>query len=242
MIFCPSANPQTNQKLTKSLTKSVETGTPHKNVPPKRGGTQTSNQLFSNEHATTQSRSAGRGKYLCLARPCGAVSERERYSPPCAPQQPAPRASSSPLAPQSTPSGGCTPGTPRAPRHQHAGARSSGTSTPLRPRAQTPRPTQCARRVCCSAPRGPSRRRRHHGTCGNLGKALLLGGLGKLVIHRGPLVVLARGSVAQVVQSARNGSVMQILKPQLGVFGLVSRRLGKDVRDLNVASFLALDS
>lgn len=81
MIFCPSANPQTNQKLTKSLTKSVETGTPHKNVPPKRGGTQTSNQLFSNEHATTQSRSAGRGKYLCLARPCGAVSERERYFP-----------------------------------------------------------------------------------------------------------------------------------------------------------------
>ena len=35
---------------------------PHtKTCRPKRGGTQTSNQLFSNEHATTQRRSAGRG-------------------------------------------------------------------------------------------------------------------------------------------------------------------------------------
>ncbi|MEO2540419.1 hypothetical protein ABG983_10365, partial [Collinsella aerofaciens] len=42
MIFCPSASPPTNQKLTKSLTKSVETGTPHKQTcRPKRGGTQT---------------------------------------------------------------------------------------------------------------------------------------------------------------------------------------------------------
>ena len=75
---------------------------------------------------------------------------------------------------------------------------------------------------------------------GDLGKALLLGGLGKLVIHRGPLVVLARGGVAQVVQSARNGTVVQVLKPQLGMLGLVARRLGKDIRNLNVAVLFGL--
>ena len=37
MIFCPSTNPTTNQKLTKSLTEIVETGTPYKNVPPQKG-------------------------------------------------------------------------------------------------------------------------------------------------------------------------------------------------------------
>ena len=61
MIFCPSASPPTNQKLTKILTEIVKTGTPNKTCRPDRGGTQTSNQLFSNEHATTGSRSAGRG-------------------------------------------------------------------------------------------------------------------------------------------------------------------------------------
>ena len=35
MIFCPSTNPPTNQKLTKSLTEIVETGTPHKQCRPK---------------------------------------------------------------------------------------------------------------------------------------------------------------------------------------------------------------
>ena len=35
MIFCPSTNPTTNQKLTKSLTEIVETGTPHKMRRPK---------------------------------------------------------------------------------------------------------------------------------------------------------------------------------------------------------------
>ncbi len=35
MIFCPSTNPPTNQKLTKSLTEIVETGTPHKKCRPK---------------------------------------------------------------------------------------------------------------------------------------------------------------------------------------------------------------
>lgn len=75
---------------------------------------------------------------------------------------------------------------------------------------------------------------------GDLDKALLLGGLGELVVHRGPLVVLARSGVAQVVQSARNGAVVQILKPQLGVLGLVARRLGKNIRDLNVAVLFGL--
>ena len=35
MIFCPSTNPPTNQKLTKSLTEIVKTGTPHKKCRPK---------------------------------------------------------------------------------------------------------------------------------------------------------------------------------------------------------------
>lgn len=35
MIFCPSTNPSTNQKLTKSLTEIVKTGTPHKKCCPK---------------------------------------------------------------------------------------------------------------------------------------------------------------------------------------------------------------
>ena len=33
---------------------------------------------------------------------------------------------------------------------------------------------------------------------------------------------------------------MQILKPQLGVLGLVARRLGKDIRDLDVAVLFGL--
>ena len=76
--------------------------------------------------------------------------------------------------------------------------------------------------------------------CGNLGKALLLGGLGKLVVHRGPLVVLARSGITQVVQGVGNGAVVQILKPQLGVLGLVACGLGKDIRDLNVAVLFGL--
>lgn len=37
MIFYPSTSPPTNQKLTKSLTKSVETGTPRKTRRPPKG-------------------------------------------------------------------------------------------------------------------------------------------------------------------------------------------------------------
>ena len=76
--------------------------------------------------------------------------------------------------------------------------------------------------------------------CGNLGKALFLGGLGELVVHRGPLVVLTRGGIAQIVQGIGDGAIVQILKPQFGVLGLVASRLGKDVRDLNVAVLLGL--
>ena len=65
--------------------------------------------------------------------------------------------------------------------------------------------------------------------CSNLGKALFLGGLGKLVVHRSPLVVLARSGITQVVQGVGNGAVVQILKPQLGVLGLVACGLGKDI-------------
>ena len=75
---------------------------------------------------------------------------------------------------------------------------------------------------------------------GDLGKTLLFGGLGELVIHRGPLVVLARGGIAQVVQRIRNSTVVQVLKPQLGMLGLVARRLCKDIRNLNVAVLFGL--
>lgn len=77
MIFCPSALTPTDQNLTKSLTEIVKTGTPHKKCRPKRGGTQTSNQLFSNEHATTRSGPGG-PDYLPSTRPCEAVSEEGR--------------------------------------------------------------------------------------------------------------------------------------------------------------------
>mgnify|MGYP007039089132 CR=1 FL=1 len=60
MSFRPSASPPTNQKLTKSLTKSVETGTT-KNVPPKREARKLNYQLFCSEHVATQRRGAGRG-------------------------------------------------------------------------------------------------------------------------------------------------------------------------------------
>lgn len=60
MIFCPSANPPTNQKLAKSLTEIVKTGTT-KNVPPKRAARKLNYQLFCSEHVATQRRGAGRG-------------------------------------------------------------------------------------------------------------------------------------------------------------------------------------
>ena len=86
MIFCPSTNPPTNQKLTKSLTKIVETGTPQKRAVPKRGGTQSYYQLFCNEHATTRRRSAGREAGSPSLNATLRSREREgKVSPPCAP-------------------------------------------------------------------------------------------------------------------------------------------------------------
>ena len=78
MIFCPSTNPPTNQNLTKSLTKSVKTGTPYKNVPPQKG--RHTNQSIS-QNSLASPRRQTRGVCLCLARPCEAVSERERDAP-----------------------------------------------------------------------------------------------------------------------------------------------------------------
>ena len=80
-IFWPSTLTPTDQNLTNSLTKTVETGTPQKRAAPKRGGTQPflSAFLYRARDDPTPERKAG--KYLCLARLCEAVSERERYFP-----------------------------------------------------------------------------------------------------------------------------------------------------------------
>lgn len=160
------------------------------------------------------------------------MSERERYFPALRLQQPAPSASSSPPAPQSTPWGGYTPehtSGASAPTCRCPQFRYFHTFTPSR---STPRPTRCARRVCCKA-RGPSTA----ATPRNLRQSRQ---------SPPPRRSLANSShirsTSSRPQRRRAGCPecperppVQILCPQLGVLGLVARRLGKNIRDLNVA-------
>ena len=74
----------------------------------------------------------------------------------------------------------------------------------------------------------------------DLGKALLVGRLGKAGIHVGPLVVLTRGSIAQVGEGVGHLAIVQVLKPELCMLALVARGLGKDVGDLDEALLLCL--
>ena len=71
---------------------------------------------------------------------------------------------------------------------------------------------------------------------GQLGKALLLGLLGKGRIHISPLVILTLGGVQQVLGGI--AQLTQRLKPHLGVFLLVFGGLGKNFSDLLVAFLL----
>ena len=73
---------------------------------------------------------------------------------------------------------------------------------------------------------------------GQLGKALLLGGLGHLLIHLGPLFVLAGGGGLQVGGGVADAA--QLLEPQLRVLLLVAGGFGEDCGDLLEALLLGL--
>ena len=73
---------------------------------------------------------------------------------------------------------------------------------------------------------------------GQLGEALLLGGLGKALVHVRPLVVLAVGRGRQVLRGAADAR--QLLEPHLGVLFLVVRGFQEEGRDLLKALLLGL--
>ena len=73
---------------------------------------------------------------------------------------------------------------------------------------------------------------------GDFLEALLVRSLRERGIHTGPLVVLARGGIAQVGEGVGHLAAVQVLEPQLGMLGLVAGRLGKDAADLDVALLL----
>ena len=75
---------------------------------------------------------------------------------------------------------------------------------------------------------------------GDLLEALLVGDLSELVVHVGPLVVLAIGGIVQIRDRVRNSTIMQVLEPNLGMLFLVLRSLEEDVRNLNVTLVLRL--
>ena len=74
----------------------------------------------------------------------------------------------------------------------------------------------------------------------DLREALFLGHVGELLVHLGPLVVLARGRVLEVLRGGRNAAVMQQLEPQLRVLLLVVGRLLEDGRNLLITVLLGL--
>ena len=75
---------------------------------------------------------------------------------------------------------------------------------------------------------------------GDLLEALLVSILGHLIVHIGPLVVLALGSGVQVLHGAANTA--QQLEPDLGMLLLVVGSLLKDLGDLDIAVLLGLGS
>ena len=82
----------------------------------------------------------------------------------------------------------------------------------------------------------------HFKLFGYLVKALLACLLGKGGIHVGPLIVLAIGSIGQVVGCAGHCTAMQILEPYFSMLLLVARGLLKDVGHLYIAVLLGLRS
>ena len=73
---------------------------------------------------------------------------------------------------------------------------------------------------------------------GQLGEALLLGGLGKALVHVRPLIVLAVGGRPQVLRGAADA--LQLLEPHLRVFLFVVRCFQEEGRDLLKALLLRL--
>jgi len=69
-------------------------------------------------------------------------------------------------------------------------------------------------------------------------KALLIGGLGKAVVHIRPLVVLALSGGEKVFGGVTNA--VQLFEPQLGVFLLIISGFKEQRRDLLVAFLLGL--
>ena len=78
-----------------------------------------------------------------------------------------------------------------------------------------------------------------HDGC-NLREALFLGHFGKLLVHFRPLIVLALCGVFQIGGGIGNGSAMEILEPDLGVFLLVVGGLLENRGDLLKAVLLGL--
>ena len=72
--------------------------------------------------------------------------------------------------------------------------------------------------------------------CGELGEALLLGDLGKLIVHVGPLEVLALGSGCQVLGGGADAA--EFLEPHLGVGLLVVSGLQEQCGNLLQALLL----
>ena len=71
---------------------------------------------------------------------------------------------------------------------------------------------------------------------GELGETLFLGGLGELVVHVGPLEVLAVGRGTQVL--GRVADALELAQPHLCVVLLVGARLTEDLGDLLEALLL----
>lgn len=75
---------------------------------------------------------------------------------------------------------------------------------------------------------------------GDGGKAFLPGYLGEIRIHLGPLIMLARCGVRQIVNCAGYAAAVQLLEPELRVLLLIRGRFLKDPRDLHVAILFCL--
>ena len=73
---------------------------------------------------------------------------------------------------------------------------------------------------------------------GDAVEALLTGGLGHLLVHGHPLVVLTLGGSLQVFTGVTNAA--QLLEPDLGVLLLVVGSLGKQSGDLLITLLLCL--
>ena len=75
---------------------------------------------------------------------------------------------------------------------------------------------------------------------GELGEALLLGGLGKTGVHIRPLVVFALGGELEVLSCGADLAAVHSLVPELGMLLLVCGSFGEEGGDLLIAVLLGL--